>query len=86
MLGVEDSTERNDVVLSYVLGELVTKGGTTVVSSGDEGVAKAVEIGEEKEAAGVEDEWPSSLLGEEPIEVVNIAADGAASVDIVRHV
>jgi hypothetical protein len=79
-LGVENSTDRDEVVLSYVSRELVTRRGTAVVSSGGTIVAEAVASIEEKESVGVEDEGPLSSLGEGPIEVVSIAvacvADG----------
>jgi hypothetical protein len=82
-MGAKDPTERD---VPFVSSELVTQGGTTVVSSGEAAVVEAVVDSEEKEQVEVLVKGPSSLLGVERMEAVNIAAHGAASWDIVRHV
>jgi hypothetical protein len=59
-MGVEDPTERD---VPFVSCELVTEGGTAVVSSGEAAVVEAVVGSEEKEQVGVVDKGPSSLSG-----------------------
>jgi hypothetical protein len=83
MMGADDSTERD---VTFVSCELVTEGGTAVVSSWEADVAKAIVGNEETEHVGVVDKGLSSLVGVERIEVVNIVATGAALVEIVRQV
>jgi hypothetical protein len=63
-MGVEDSTGRD---FSFVSGELVTRGGTTTVSSGEAAMAEAIASNEEKEPVGVVDKGPSSLVEAECI-------------------